>query len=398
MRPSVFPPGVPRLTEPRRAGADTGLAMTRLPAILAVTVTFAAAGCAGISPMSSQAGQGATGGSGNVTASTGGSASTGSGTGGVGEANCGLFQFQPSARSADIMMVLDRSGSMADVPSGAPSGSTTTKWQIVVPAMEQIVTATQSSISWGLKTFPEAASDGMSDCAGTVISKPDVPAAASNGPTMNSTIDATTPDGNGTPTGDAIKAATAYLKTVSDANPKYLLLATDGEPTCVGTSHDSDNAGPYAVQAVSDALAAGFPTFVVGIATTKSSDNSRLNQLAAAGGAGNPSTNPLATRYYLANDATTLQAALQAITGQISSCLFPLATPPPVPNDPSKVGVYLGSGMTKVPHDDTRTNGWAYTDDSDAAIEIYGSWCSMIQADGAGALQVIFGCPRIDVP
>jgi len=380
--------------------------MTQLRAILAVTAISASAACAGPRSMPSLAtGQGdttgttgaaATTGLGGAIVATGGAG--GIGSGGVGEANCGLLQFQPTARSADIMMVLDRSGSMKDVPDGAPSGSTTTKWQIVVPAMQQIVTATQSSISWALKTFPEAASDSMSDCAGALTSTPDVPMGTANGAAMNAAITVTTPDGNGTPTGDAIKAATAYLKTAADSNPKYLLLATDGEPTCVGTSHDSSNAGPYAVQAVSDALTAGFPTFVVGIATTKTNDNSRLNQLAVAGGAGNPSTNPLATRYYLADDATPLQAALQAITGQISSCLFPLTTPPPVPNDPTKAGVYLGSNMTKVPYDASKSDGWAYTDSSDASIELYGSWCSMIQAQGAGALRIIFGCPRIDVP
>jgi len=378
--------------------------MTRFQVLPAIVVSWLMAACAGPRPMPSAAsGQGGTtsgtGGRAPATGGSGGAVGSGDiGSGGVGPANCGLFQFQPTAKSADIMMVLDRSGSMKNVPSGAPSGSTTTKWQIVVPAMEQIVTATQSSISWGLKSFPEAASDSMDDCAGSLTSTPDVPMGAADGPAMTTAIDAMTPEGKGTPTGDAIKVATAYMKTVADSHPKYLLLATDGEPTCVGTDKDSDNAGPYAVQAVGDALASGFPTFVVGIATTKKSDNSRLDELAVAGGAGNSSTNPLGTHYFLADDAATLQAALLAITGQISSCLFPLASPPPVPNDPNKAGVYLGSGMTKIPYDATRSNGWAYTDSTDAAIEIYGSWCSMIQADGAGAVQVIFGCPMIDVP
>jgi hypothetical protein len=37
------------------------------------------------------------------------------------------------------------------------------------------------------------------------------------------------------------------MGTLTDTNPKYLLLATDGEPTCVGTSKvDSTTAGPAA--------------------------------------------------------------------------------------------------------------------------------------------------------
>lgn len=394
--------------------------MTTARALIPAFVFALLCGCAGTKPMPSLAGQGgssATGtggtlaGQGGSGAGSSGSAVMTSGSGGRGTGgdvgitgsggtgnNCGLYQFQPTPKIADVLMVLDRSGSMENVPEGAPSGSTTTKWQIVVPAMEQIVTATQSSIWWGLKTFPEAASDGKSDCAGPLGNIPDVGVGAKNGTTMTNTIAATTPNGNGTPTGDAIKAATAYLKTVNDTNPKYLLLATDGEPTCVGTTDDDDSAGPYAVQAVSDALAAGFPTFVVGIATTKTTSNSRLTALAQAGGEAIASTNPLASHYYLANDAAGLQSALQAITGQISSCLFPLKEPPPVPNDPNKAGVYMGSNMTKIPYDPSKSNGWAYVDSADSAIQIYGSWCSMIQADGAGAVQIIFGCPNIDVP
>jgi len=315
-----------------------------------------------------------------------------------GQPTCGLQMFAPTPKAADIMMVLDRSGSMQDVPDGAPSGSTTTKWEIVVPSLQQMVTATQSSISWGLKTFPEAYTDSMDDCKGGITSAIDVKITAMDGTTMNSTIAATTPNGSGTPTADAVTAAAAYLKTVSDSNPKYLLLATDGEPDCVGTTEDSAGGDTAAVTAVANALTAGFPTFVIGIATSKASANNELNLLAQAGGEGVPSSNPLASHYYLSNNASDLIAALQAITGQISSCLFPLSMPPAVLNDPTKLGVYLGTGMSKIPYDANKSNGWAYTDSNDTSVEVFGSYCDMIQTAGAGAVQIIFGCPQINVP
>jgi hypothetical protein len=264
--------------------------MTTARALIPILVASALAGCAGTKQMPGSPGAGGATGAGGGPTGTGGGAPATTGAGGsasgaggqlgatggsVAGNNCGLYQFQPTPRNADILMVLDRSGSMQDVPAGAPAGSTATKWQIVVPAMEQIVTATQSSISWGLKTFPEAATDDLSACKGALTGTPDVAVAPRDGAPVNAAIAATTPAGNGTPTGDAIKAAAAYLETLGDANPKVLLLATDGEPSCVGTTEDSSGAGPYAVQAVGDALAAGFKTFVVGIATTKTSDNSR---------------------------------------------------------------------------------------------------------------------------
>ena len=120
--------------------------------------------------------------------------------------------------------------------------------------------------------------------------------------------------------------------------------------------------------------------------------------MSKAGGEPIPVTNPLAHNYYLANDATTLVSAMEAITGQISTCLFPLSSPPPVLNDATKVGVYLGSTTNKIPYDASKSSGWAYTDAADSAIEVFGAYCDMIQTAGAGAVQIIFGCPNINVP
>jgi hypothetical protein len=392
--------------------------MKKLCALIPMLAAFPTlGGCAGTKPVQSVAGEGGSGavvgtggsfgtgggvGSGGsaVTGTGGGVGTTGSGgdigISDAGDPNCGLQQFKPTPKVADILMVLDRSGSMIDIPDGAPSGSTTTKWQIVVPSLEEVVSATQSSISWGMKSFPETYTDSMSDCAGGVTSAIDVKIAAMNGTPMNGAITALTPAGKGTPTADAITQGAAYLATLTDTNPKYLLLATDGEPTCIGTSKDSTNAGPAAVTAIANALKAGFPTFVVGIATTKTTANAELTAMAKAGGEPIPVTNPLAYNYYLANNGDTLVSAMEAITGQISTCLFPLSPPPPVRNDPTKLGVYLGSGMARIPYD--ATNGWTYTDTNDSAVEVHGSWCTMIQAAGAGAVQIIFGCPSINPP
>ena len=52
--------------------------------------------------------------------------------------------------------------------------------------------------------------------------------------------------------------------------------------------------------------------------------------------------------------------------------------------------------MTRIPYD--ATNGWTYTDLNDSAVEVHGSWCSMIEAAGAGAVQIIYGCPSINPP
>ena len=190
-----------------------------------------------------------------------------------------------------------------------------------------------------------------------------------------------------------MKAAVKYLKGLSDPNPKFILLATDGEPSCADTSGSGANARTYAVQAVADAATAGIKTVVVGVATTKDSATKALNEMAVAGQMARESTDPLATKYYLANTKDELVQALLQITGQISTCVFDLTSVPP---DPNNIAVKV-DGM-KVPRDTARTNGWDYMGADHLQVEVYGAWCEQIK--GATALSApsnkinfVLGCP-----
>ena len=199
-----------------------------------------------------------------------------------------------------------------------------------------------------------------------------------------------------------MNAAVAYLQKLTangDSNPKYILLATDGEPSCaaIPTSESTTNARPYAITSVTNAATAGYNTFVVGI-VTKSNDTMTLNMLADAGKEAVNDPRPLANHFYQGTTQDALTTALNVITGQVSSCVFPLNPPPPVLNDPTKLGVYFTSANTKVPYDATMTDGWAYTDASDTAVKVYGSWCDMIENQGANMVTIKYGCPLINVP
>jgi len=239
-----------------------------------------------------------------------------------------------------------------------------------------------------------------------------------NATNVISAIDSTMALGNGTPTGDAVTAAFNYLKGLTSTNPKYILLATDGAPSCAGTTKDSSTARTFAVAQTMAAASASPPiyTFVIGVATNSNSEQMTLNNLADAGGRPRPG---LLTHFYLGNTQAELTAAMASITGQAATCTFPLNPPPPVMNDSTKLGMYFPpSGtpqscttdcpngqtcvsnicMLKVPYDGSMGNGWAYTDANDTAVQAYGSWCDQIKASGANTVQIIYGCPLIDVP
>jgi len=354
------------------------------------------------------------GGSGGTITGMGGVLSIG-GAGGGGGATCGLQKFDVERKPAEILLLLDRSKSMIE---DLTSDGVTLKWNAIIPALKQVIMDTDASVSWGLKVFPEG--DGAECVAGSVTPNVVVPVAPMNAANVVAGIDATTPQGNGTPTGDAVTAAATYLRGLTSTNPKYILLATDGAPSCAGTTKDSSTARAFAVSQVTAALGGmpSIPTFVVGVATNSNSEQTTLNSLADAGGRPRPG---LLTHFYLGNTQTELTAALATITGQAATCTFPLDPPPPVLNDSTKLGMYFpptgtpasctasadcangltcvsGVCMTKVPYDGAMGNGWAYTDANDTAVQAYGSWCDMIKASGANTVQVLYGCPLIDVP
>jgi hypothetical protein len=312
------------------------------------------------------------------------------GVGVGGETSCGVQEFVRERKPAEVILVLDRSASMQD----PPEGQTQQKWDIVEPAVTGIIEATDMSISWGLKLYPES-QDTDSCSAETIVPLIHVPVAAANAANVVGAITATDPEGDGTPTGDAIKFAAAHLteRAATSDNPKFILLATDGDPSCPS----GDAAITYAVDNIAAALAAGFPTFVIGVDTSKDTSIERLNAMAVAGGRPRPpvSANPLdpTTTFYLASTQAELTQALQAITGELASCIFTLNPPPPVPDN-----IAVDFSGVRTDRDPTRMNGWEYTSADHTSLEVYGMWCERIKTEAMNQVEIKYGCPNVPIP
>jgi len=260
--------------------------------------TGGAPGAAGIGGTSAAAGQAGAASSGGI-----------GGAGGRGHLGC-----QP-----DVLLVQDRSGSMANdendnacSSSGCVTG--TSKWSQMTAAVTQVVQSTDASVNWGVKFFPD-------DALCSASRPPAVPVGPMSGSAVALSLEATQPGGN-TPTRDAILTATAYLVSLTDANPKFLVLATDGLPNCpVGcaTTMCTKTDDAAVETAIEQAAQQGINTFVIGIGNVASAQ-STLNQLAIAGGEAQAGA---ATSYYAATDGSAISAALMNIVDKVTGC------PPP---------------------------------------------------------------------
>lgn len=372
-----------------------------------VAVVFSAAACARVDSSAIGAGSGGTGaglgsgGSGNAGSGapgTGGRLLMGAGGAG-GEKSCGLETFPLERRPVDIFVILDRSASMArdsmDLDIVPPS-TNPSKWSQIVPALASVVTQVAGDVSWGLKVFPE---DGTQCAQNTLTTKIDVPVAAKNGAAIAAAVMSAQPLGNGTPTGAAFDVVTRYLTGQGTDHRKFILFATDGQPSCSGTvgtlkfvQGGNVAAVGAATTAITAAAQAGIHTFVVGVATKKA-DTQTLTDWAIAGLEPRADPNPLATKFYLGSTRDELLTAFTTITNVAQTCVFNFTKAPPVP---SKIAVKV-SGV-KAPVDPSHADGWDYTDGTNMAVEVFGSWCDTIKTAAANKVEIVFGCPNIDIP
>ncbi|MBX3162238.1 MAG: VWA domain-containing protein [Deltaproteobacteria bacterium] len=275
----------------------------------------------------------------------------------------------------DLLVVLDRSGSMSAPPTSFPP-QFTPKWTIMRNGLTSVVTSKQTAIKFGLLEFP---SDD--NCAADA--NPEVGIALNAAGSFNSYFASRSPNGN-TPAHIALGSALTYYNTLP-VNPagRYVLFATDGLPNCGGAAQDQGS-DAETVAAVTALRNVGIKTFVLGFGTF-GLPAGVLNDAAVAGGVPKAGAN----KFYEANNAAELDAALQAIAGGlvVPSCSFQLASAPP---DPNNVTVTING--TPVPRSPSHTDGWDYHPNP-MTITFFGSYCQTIKMGAQTNVSFVYGCP-----
>lgn len=347
--------------------------------------------------------------------------------GSSGDGSCGGQAVVAERVPVNLLVVIDRSGSMTQTPSGF----TSSKWDSLVAALKSSLAGLEDKMAVGLVFFPDPASSSADGCGMPLGDSVlvDIGPGQSTVPLIQVMLDddSSKPAGN-TPAANALALAHRYFTTGAGAQlagAKHVLLALDGGPNCNATiscdaasctvnvdrsasdpaksacpidpaSCCGDGADPElnkscldddgTVAQVSALADIGVSTFVVGI---PGSDlfAGVLDALAVAGGHAVSATSP---KYFEVTDAQELTDTLQSITTNlVKACEFQLNSTPP---DADKVNVFIDGQV--VPKDGP--DGWEYDNSTTPpTIVIKGATCDALQSEGAQSVSFEFGCPTV---
>jgi hypothetical protein len=281
---------------------------------------------------------------------------------GTDDMGCGGMEFSLTRVEPNVMLVLDRSGSMGQTIA---SNSSTSKWDDLKSAVTSLVTGYDSQMRLGASLF---SADG--DCAPGNI---DVSLAPAAGQTVLGKLANYSPKGN-TPTATTLDNVIAKGMLNDATRGNYVVLATDGLPNCNDTDVTSRITKLYN-------STPSVKTYVIGIGAATNTDPTLLNQWADAGHTARTGS----VHYYQTNSPADLKAAFDAIVGGIVSCDFKMMQAAP---DPTLITV-TENGMLLSP---SPSNGYTY-DATTNTVTLTGAACDMLRTDASTKVSVQYGCP-----
>lgn len=319
-----------------------------------------------------------------------------------------------------LQLVVDISGSM-DWPPGwepvtpddsKPPGAT--KWEITREALLDAVAELPADVALGVSFFPDTG-DSDDECLNNRVA---VPIAGLGG--ANSTvrrlweIEVNDVEPNGaTPTHGAYLFGLSQLAETDLPGNRFLLLLTDGTPTCNLACECNEGNVPVdsdpLIEEAGVALERGVRTFVIG---SPGSENTRdvLSELATEGGTAKADCDddgPDFCHFDMTTEddlAAGLTRALAEISQSLRSCEYVIPAPPSGETlDRDKVNVLYtpGSGDTETigrdPSDRDCETGWQYSEDGTRVV-LCGETCTRVRDDAAGRVEVLFGCETVTSP
>lgn len=301
------------------------------------------------------------------------------------EADCGEQVFQAKSLPPNVMLVLDKSGSMY-FQSWNDGGVSKRRWTSLVTVTETLLRRLDGRINFGLKLFPALGAQESEDK--TIACRLETGVEVGCAPNQAQKILDTMPGANAevygdTPTVSGLNAAYTYLQGLDAPNPKAIVLIVDGETNCSETNQQLANLAKQAFDAK-------IPVYVVGI-DLQSGVASALSQVAVQGGT---------KKLYNTQDAGVLISTLESILGGVVSCTIPLQTSPRYPaevelrtSDKALVPRIEGATSCAQAAAVGQSHGWVFSDAGPNPKEILlcGDSCKAYRENPQ--LKVEFHCP-----
>jgi hypothetical protein len=302
----------------------------------------------------------------------------------------------------NIMLVLDKSGSMVDntwdhdLNGGTPE---VTRWNSLFGVVDFVTSTFDEQINFGAMLFPAVnATNAYNATACVVGGAPDIPVAPNNAAAIIAGIPSANElniDG-GTPAAEGVSVALEHLLAQDPSNPRAMILVTDGAANCASdAANNTERFEVYDEQlqiVVGDAWTdEGIPTYVVGIDVVDAFSNNsndgvpnstntydELNEVATLGGQPLPGNE----QFYQTTNEAELQDALEAIIANALSCVVPLD---PEPAFPELLQVIISDMNVPQVLDCASEDGWVYSNPGGPydSIELCGLWCDELKATGS---------------
>lgn len=330
-------------------------------------------------------------GTGDAGGSSGSTGILGGGDGGLNDgslAGCGTDKRRAEKQPVDMVLGLDTSFSM-DFDD---------KWTNVRSALKEFVgNPAYADLGVGLQFFPLRKQCSVADYQAPAVPLALQPQAFAP---ISAALDAQEMAG-GTPMVPLLQGLTKYLAASAQAGRKpVIVLATDGVPddTCLSPENGAlPNTLENAV-AIADAALKGTPsiaTFVIGVG----GELQALDAIAAAGG-----TQAATLVDTGGNAQAALLAALDGIRRKAIPCDYDI---PPGTIDPKSTNVtYTSGGTTKnlvfvgneAGCEKAPDGGWYFDDEANPKkVILCKALCEAVKGDDLGEIELVFGCPRLDV-
>ena len=315
---------------------------------------------------------------------------------------CDEQNFEIKGRIVDVLIVLDRSESMATSNLWIPMGS----------ALTTVTAETEASVNFGLMTFPF--SDEQCGPGDVLLEVQKENAAAIAAVVGGGPQDVGT--ALGTPTAITLDRAREYLDSLDDGLDKFVLLATDGAPNCnesldqltcecsiTGMCQQAwwcldDEASAAGAGSL---YSAGYPVYVLGIGDGMGW-GSVMDAIASSGGTGQ----------FIPADSQEFTDVIMDIVGGVMSCDFDVdwtALSDNTAMAPDMVNLYCKQSADDpidnnpdtgnvLPRNNGCANGeagWTWADDDATVIHMCPDACDRLKAKECVMISATFGCETI---